>query len=142
MEEEKAPAKVLVRMSAKAFASKFRSKSEVFVFLATDCNAYLAHVTCYTIYFLKDLITGNRKCKSTFQMLTVTRADIKNTAVMTLYAPQYDNLRVEDIMEQAFKFKETADYLPPLKDQHRLPRQFLINLVYSIVGEPFKLWLN
>ena len=56
-----------------AFAAKFRSKrgkwlsimtlAEVFTFLTVDVKAYLPAMHTLTIYFLKDLIAGKKKCK-------------------------------------------------------------------------------
>ena len=48
-------------IAAANFASKFRSKREIFVFLTVDVQAYLCNCDNLTIYFLKDLITGKRK---------------------------------------------------------------------------------
>ena len=53
-------------ITAAAFASKFKSKREVYLFLTIDCKAYLPAYTNVTIYFLKDLISGTKKCKSLF----------------------------------------------------------------------------
>lgn len=47
----------------KDFEAKFRNKNEVYRFLDFDVDAYLPPRECTTIYFLKDLITGKRKCK-------------------------------------------------------------------------------
>jgi len=52
-----------VRITAKEFASKFSTKRECFTFLAVDCKAYLPSYDTVTIYFLKDLIAGRKKCK-------------------------------------------------------------------------------
>ena len=46
------------------FGSKFKSKKEVFQFLTIDAKAYLCSFDCLTIYFLKDLVDGKKKCKS------------------------------------------------------------------------------
>ena len=48
-------------VTAAAFASKFRSKREIYVFLTVDVKAYLCNCDNLTIYFLKDLVTGKRK---------------------------------------------------------------------------------
>lgn len=48
-------------VTAATFASKFRSKREVYVFLTVDVKAYLCNCDNLTIYFLKDLVTGKRK---------------------------------------------------------------------------------
>ena len=49
------------QITSAAFASKFRSKREIYVFLTVDAKAYLCNCDNLTIYFLKDLITGKRK---------------------------------------------------------------------------------
>lgn len=36
-----------------AFAAKFKSKREIYVFLTVDCKAYLCNADSLTIYFLK-----------------------------------------------------------------------------------------
>ena len=48
-------------ITAATFASKFRSKREIYVFLTVDVKAYLCNCDSLTIYFLKDLVTGKRK---------------------------------------------------------------------------------
>ena len=52
-----------VKLSAKEFAAKFSTKRECFTFLTIDCKAYLPDYDTLTIYFLKDLIAGKKKCK-------------------------------------------------------------------------------
>ena len=49
------------QVTSAAFASKFRSKREIYVFLTVDVKAYLCNCDNLTIYFLKDLVTGKRK---------------------------------------------------------------------------------
>ena len=61
------------QVTTATFAAKFRSKrgkckllltlKEVFTFLTVDVKAYLPAMNTVTIYFLKDLITGQKKCK-------------------------------------------------------------------------------
>ena len=51
------------KVTAQMFAAKFKSKKEVFVFLTVNCKAYIAPHDCVTIYFLKKLVDGTRKCK-------------------------------------------------------------------------------
>ena len=52
-----------VKIQAQAFASKFKSKREIYLLLTVDAKAYLPPYETITIYFLKDLIAGIRKCK-------------------------------------------------------------------------------
>ena len=51
------------KVSAKEFASKFKSKREVYNFLTLDVKAFLPPYENVTIYFLKDLLSGTKKCK-------------------------------------------------------------------------------
>ena len=46
-----------------AFASKYKSKREIFTFLTVDGKAFLPPFDNVTIYFLKMLISGEKKCK-------------------------------------------------------------------------------
>ena len=48
-------------VTSSTFASKFRSKREIYVFLTVDVKAYLCACDTLTIYFLKDLVMGKRK---------------------------------------------------------------------------------
>ena len=52
------------RITTKEFTSKFKSKYEVYSLLYIDVAAYLPPPECVTIYFLKDLSEGKKKCKS------------------------------------------------------------------------------
>ena len=52
-----------VNISAKEFEAKYKSKREVYTFLTVDAGAYLPPYDTVTIYFLKDIISGEKKCK-------------------------------------------------------------------------------
>ena len=51
------------QVTASAFASKYKSKREVYTFLTVDVGAYLPAYETLTIYFLKDLVSGKKKSK-------------------------------------------------------------------------------
>ena len=51
-----------VDISAQAFAAKFKSKKEIYYLLTVDAKAYLPYYDCLTIYFLKDIVSGRKKC--------------------------------------------------------------------------------
>lgn len=50
-------------MAASTFASKFNSKKDIFFFLTIEVGAYLCEHNNLTIYFLKKVISGEKKCK-------------------------------------------------------------------------------
>ena len=67
---------------------------------------------------------------------------IKCDDVKVLYAPQYENLSIDRILEQARKAAHVNNYLPEDRDMHKVPRQWLINVAYTLVGEPFSDWVK
>ena len=48
-------------ISSKEFAAKYRSKREIYNFLATDVGVYLPPYDNVTIYFIKDLLFNRKK---------------------------------------------------------------------------------
>ena len=50
-------------MPAASFAAKFASKKECFNFLSVEVGAYLCSHDQLTIYFLRQLISGQKKRK-------------------------------------------------------------------------------
>ena len=51
----------VAHVSSKEFASKYRSKREIFNFLATDVGVYLPPYESTTIYFLKEIMGGQKR---------------------------------------------------------------------------------
>ena len=63
---------------------------------------------------------------------------MKANRIMYLYVPQYETLSVSFFFELVHRdYTEVLNYLPDARDQYRLPRQYVINLVYTLVGQPF-----
>ena len=54
--------------------------------------------------------------------------------------PHYETLSIERILEKARKNPRINDYLPEDRDMHKVPRQWLINVAYTVLGEPFSAW--
>lgn len=62
-----------------------------------------------------------------------------------IHVPQYEKLTLEELLKFAKKCKEGAalKYLP--KDQldiDRLPRQYVINVIFTLCGEDFEEWVS
>ena len=70
-----AAANATVNVSSKTFASKYKSKRECFNFLACDVGVYLPPYENLTIYFLNELIGGQKKT-------------LRATAVSQIHIPQ------------------------------------------------------
>ena len=63
-----------VFVNSKLVASKLRSKKECFQFLVVDCQVYLPDdPACVTTYFLKQLCSGEKKCKFTSIIMQLLR---------------------------------------------------------------------
>jgi len=43
---------------------------------------------------------------------------------------------------EAVKYPQVAYYLPDAKELHKVPRQWLANVIFSIVGQPFADWVD
>ena len=59
------------RVSSKEFAAKYRSKREIYNFLACDVSVFLPPYDNVTIYFLKDLLAAKKKMLSTKMVRTI-----------------------------------------------------------------------
>ena len=59
------------RISSKELAAKYRSKNEIYNFLATDVGIYLPPKYNVTIFFLKELMGGQKKMLRTTKIRTI-----------------------------------------------------------------------
>ena len=116
------------------FSAKFRSKYEVYQFLTIDALAFLPAPECCTIYFLKDLVSGKKKCESIHLCFTIVcRVTVlKSDKALNLHVPCYEGLTVKEIMSKGLEHNGVRDYLPDDRDIRRLPRQWIINVIYSL----------
>jgi hypothetical protein len=49
---------------------------------------------------------------------------------------------MKDLIAYAKLKPIVMDYLPVEKEIHRLPREYLIDLIYSVEGDTFKTWAD
>ena len=101
-------------------------------FLGTDCRAYLPDYSVVTVWHLRDICAGKRTM-------------IKCDDVKMIQLPSYDGLTIEDFLE----FAEDAEggkalrALPESKKElMKMPRSYIANVIYTIVGEDFRDWIN
>ena len=86
------------QVTTAAFAAKYRSKREVFTFLTVDVKASLPPMQTVTTYFLKDLVTGAKKCKyERSSLLANIRTDTPLDCVKQVHVPAYENLALKVI---------------------------------------------
>ena len=56
--------------------------------------------------------------------------------------PFYDNLTLEQIIAQLEGRPEVFDYLPDGKELRKVPRQWICNVIATVVGAPFVSWVK
>ena len=54
----------------------------------------------------------------------------------------YKGLTIDNILAEGKKNPQVSSYLPDDKDIHRLPRQWLANVIYTLVGDDFGAWVT
>ena len=117
-------------VTAAQFNAKFRSKQEVFRFLSFDCGAYLPSYQTVTIFHLRDLASGKKRI-------------IKAAAVKTIQVPHFEGLSTTTMLYHAKNFPAVGRHLPAEpREVEKLPRAYLANVIYTVVGDPFKEWVD
>ena len=82
------------------------------------------------MFHLRDLASGRRRL--------IRSKDIKSLGV-----PQYEGLSTNNILEWAANYPEVSEALPTEpREIDKLLRQYVINVIYTLVGEPFRQWVE
>ena len=56
--------------------------------------------------------------------------------------PIYEGLALHDIMEHAKAYKQCEAYFPVQKDFHKLPRQWILNIIGSLAKDDFQSFVS
>lgn len=68
---------------------------------------------------------------------------IKQKDAKHLFVPHYKSLTVAKILLHCHEHHDGVfEYLPIEKEQKQLPRPWLCDLIFSVVGEPFSEWVT
>ena len=67
---------------------------------------------------------------------------IKQDAVKTLYIPQYKSLSIKEICKYLDGKEETFYYYPIQQELAKLPKDWFVNIAYSVLGEEFSDWVK
>ena len=79
---------------------------------------------------MRDLASGKRRA-------------IKSTDVKHIGVPLFEGLSTNDILNFARDYPEVQQALPEeQREVDKLLRQYIINIVYTLVGDPFKEWVD
>jgi hypothetical protein len=117
-------------VSAAEFNSKYRGKPECYRFLSFDVGAYVPPYDDVTVWHLRDLCSGTRK-------------RLKACEVKTINIPQFDGLTIERMLYHARSASSVMRALPVREGEiKKLPRAYIANVMYTIIGEPFRDWVE
>ncbi len=95
-----------------------------------DVGAYLSSIETMTVWHMKDLVNGNRKM--------IKSKDIKHVII-----PQFEGLAIHDLMDFARQYDDVLAALPMVETElKKLPRQYIANIIYTLVGKPFDDWID
>ena len=150
-----------VKITAAAFASKYKSKREVYNFLAVDVGIYLPsfgtcpktafltlcfhHIEQVTIYFLKDLACGKKKSKCHNLVLLTHNPPIEilSWKVRHVSVPFYESLSLEKIKEFCRRQPNDIDrYFPDKQELHKISREWVCNVIATVLEEVFTDWVG
>jgi len=62
--------------------------------------------------------------------------------VAHVHVPMYENLTLEQIIAQLEAHPEVFEYLPDGKELRKVPREWICNIIATIVGAPFVEWVQ
>ena len=120
----------LIKVTATEFSAVASSKTEVYRFLASEVGAYLDAYNTMTVWHLRDIMSGKRSL-------------IKSKDIKHLHVPLFEGLSTADMLAWAKRYPEVGRALPSAESEiEMLHRQYIINVIYSSVGEPFQEWVE
>ena len=68
---------------------------------------------------------------------------IKSKDIKHLHVPMFDGLSTRDMLDWAKQYEEVQQALPYIVGEiDMLHRQYVINVIYTLVGENFQLWVE
>ena len=115
-----------VRITAQEWEAKVRDKTECYHKVGHEFGAYLPDVDNVTSWHLRDLSTGVKK-------------PIKGTDMKSMHVPMYNQLSVEEFIKLIKDHPFVQMCLPDReKEMKKMGRQYLINVLYTRLGEKFK----
>ena len=124
------PLHQVVNVTAAQFAAKYQEKREVYRFVASECGGYLPDYDNVTVWHLRDLVAGRRTL-------------IKAQNIKHLHVPHFKKLAIKHMMEYCKGIPKVMKAFPSeAKEIEKLPRQYIINVIFTLVGSPFEVWVN
>ena len=95
-------------------------------------------------YWMKKLLAKKKKCKCSFQNIFTPFYNIviKNSAVKIASVPHYETLTIKKMFNKFGYDSGVAPYLPDERELYKLPRDWVISVIFTIKGEAFTTWVK
>ena len=123
----------MAHLTSSELQAKLGNKREIYRFLETEVKCYLSSYETMTIFHLRDLASSKK--------LRLKSDKVKHIAI-----PQFESLAVKDMRKFIYEHptKEIIlKYFPTEnKEWEKLPRQYVANVIYTVVGEGFQQWVQ
>jgi len=71
-----------------------------------------------------------------------TRKYLKSASIRHIQIPQYETLTLKEMLGFLQQHRQVLQYLPIAKEVVKLPKQFVANVIYTVVGDPFADWVK
>ena len=94
-----------------------------------DCNIFLPPYENVTIYFLKALISNEKK--------PIFGHEVRHVTI-----PQYDGLALSDIARFVTQHADVQPYLPDGKEINKVPKAWVANVCATVLGDTFTNWVS
>ena len=121
---------VKVRVTAQELAAQARDKTEIYHKVAHELDAYLPGVDQVTTWHMRDLASGVKK-------------RIRGKDVKSMHVPSYEGLALKDFAKLIDEQPFVQMCLPDReKEMLKMGRTYLINVLYTRLGEKFKTWVD
>ena len=62
--------------------------------------------------------------------------------IKVISVPQYESLKIELILEKINEHPRAPRFIPDERDIHKIPRAWLCNIAYTIIGDSFNNWVR
>ena len=104
-------------------------------FLAVDVGYYLPSYEQVSIYFLKDVVSKQKKCRCTASFpLTVFFLGVKSKDVRHISVPQYEGLVLKDIAAFLNSGRQKVwDYMPDSQEIHKVSKDWICSVCATVL---------
>ncbi len=98
--------------------------------MGSDCHSYVPPYDTVTVWHLRDLASN-------------ARTRILAEKIKHINVPHFEGITIDTIYEYAKMYPAVMKCLPESEDEtKKMPRQYLANIVYTVVGKQFYDWVD